>query len=109
MSRYNLTLKPGVDQNISIVVGWDRPMRSFFAQVHQEVPDDDSEILVELGNTYDEIKDVEQIRVAIAPYAELPSDIAAEMVKDSGIPHAQSPLQRQMEALAKSFPHSSER
>ena len=109
MSRYNLTLKPGVDQNISVTVGWDCPLRSFFAQVHEEVPDSDPKTLLEIGNNYDEIKDIEVIQEAIAPYAELPKDIAVELVKDSGMPHVQSSLQRQMEALAKSLPRSSGR
>lgn len=58
MSRYEWK----TEENIICSIGWDRPMRTFFAQIHDESIDDDDETdkcLLWLGSNFDEFTELQ--------------------------------------------------
>lgn len=88
-------------ENLEVVVGWDEPLRTFFAIVEdfsREETDEQDTVLLWLGTTYDEIKDISELQRLLAPYATVPDDIVRQCQQDSGQPFNPSPLQRQVES-----------
>lgn len=67
-----------------VVVGWDRPLNTFFAQVFRRAstPKEDDDELLWIGATRGEIPDVETIKQSVAPYATLPREIARQLQID---------------------------
>ena len=83
MSRHQLQLRGGVAAT-SAWIGWDRPLRTFFAQVFAADPDDEDEevpILWE-GTAEAELpRTVDAIRL-LEPYCDIPAEIAASLEID---------------------------
>ena len=78
MSRY---IVPSAAEAIEIVVGWDPPLRSLFAQVSdRRIPDDESDPML----LWDDFGSTADLARAIAPWAELPADIRARLAVESG-------------------------
>ncbi|QPI75523.1 hypothetical protein [Sphingobium sp. Cam5-1] len=85
MSRYLLKPKAGTDV-ISVVVGWDRPLQTFFAQVFtptEEEPEE-GEATIWLGTEPGELPTPEAAIAVVAPYAEIPEALAADLDADMG-------------------------
>lgn len=107
MSRYTLQPRQQTVPRITVVVGWDNPMRTFFAQVYQEPPanrpEDGPQELVWVGLNYDEIKTLEPILQAVAPWADISQEIQQKLLTDQGqgASYQASPLQGWVENLAK--------
>lgn len=109
MSRHAI---PAINPKYSIVVGYDNPMRTLFANVRDEeieaLIDNDPEavddpIIFSLGQRYDEIKTVEELKGLIASYAVIQPEILDQLQSDleAGASHIQSPLQRWGEQISR--------
>ena len=83
MSRYTI---PAFDPNFQIVIGWDRPMRTFFAQVLDATkqPGDEGFARVWAGGTFDEIQSPEALRPLIAAYGDITDEMLAVLRADRG-------------------------
>ena len=84
MSRYTIR---SFDPRFEIVVGWDWPMRTYFAQVlNNENPEDGGNYArVWIGTSFDEIQTPEEMRPLIAAYGNIPDDIIQALRDDRGI------------------------
>lgn len=85
MSRYEF---PGNDPAMSVVVGWDGPMHSYYAQVWPPGSDVDGSIpaVVSRGNTYNDLPDIKDLRAVVAPFAEIPFETGVDLVMDPDQP-----------------------
>lgn len=97
MSRYRIpTSTPGV----TVVVGWDNPMSTFFAQVAREQDDNDERdpVILWLGGRIGEIGRAVDVAPRLAPYARLDPDMLAQLEADraSCAGTGPTPLQRRM-------------
>ncbi len=79
MSRHGI---PGRAAGTQVVVGWDHPLLTYFVQVHQEGLDADENPVVWLGASYRELYDLDDLKRAIRPYADLPADLAVTLYAD---------------------------
>lgn len=82
MSRHSLT--PRDDDGLDVVVGWDAPLLTFFAQVLRPPENnlDDDAVLLWVGGDPGEICTPEDLAPLLAPWAELPADVVAQLHKD---------------------------
>ena len=101
MSRHQLQLRDGVAAT-SAWIGWDRPLRTFFAQVFAADPDDEDEevpILWE-GTAEAELpRPVDAIRL-LEPYCDIPAETAASLEIDRMKTLAKTDGPNQVEARA---------
>lgn len=69
MSRHEIPAKrPG----LAVIVGWDNPMMTYFAQVEDEAAGkDDNPVVLCLGGRHREVLRPEDLAMALAPYADL--------------------------------------
>lgn len=85
MSRYELR---GREPHIAVVVGWDNPLSTFFAQVWDERavefgnPDDEPEPLLWAGCRHGEIRTVEHLGRVLSPYAVVPPETRERLDRD---------------------------
>lgn len=82
MSRYRLN---SIQNNLEVHVGWDNPLDTFFATVcdiDKEEAGEEEYILLWLGGSPGEIKDISELIEPLKPYAILDEDIQQEMRKD---------------------------
>lgn len=91
MSHHDLQPKPGRDDVVRAVVGWDRPLQTFFAQVFFATEDepDEGEARIWVGTEPGELLTAEAAIEIVAPHAVVPADLAdwllADMRATSGI------------------------
>ena len=80
MSRHTLTaLKPTHD----VVVGWDRPMSTFFLQViDMEASGEDDRVIFWLGGSFDEVKSAATLVDAVRSYAVIPASLQATLAAE---------------------------
>jgi len=87
-----------------LVVGWDRPLHSFFAQVeHLELSDeDDDRIVVWVGASFAEIPTPEALQPHIAQYAIISDEMLARLRADRAatLDKGDTQLQRMMRRIA---------
>ncbi len=82
MSRHTI---PSFNQRYEIVVGWDWPLRTYFAQVRDnEAIDDEHPIRVWVGGSFDEVQAPEELREPIAAYGALTDNVFAILRADRG-------------------------
>jgi hypothetical protein len=99
MSRRNIKAKqPGA----TVTAGWDPPLQSFFAQVHEAAaPHEDASLVFWTGTERGQVRTVAVLAVHLAPFAELSPDdlvaLAADRVVNDG---AAAPLGREGDPLA---------
>ena len=85
MSRYELR---GREPHVAVVVGWDAPLSTFFAQVWDERavefgnPDDEPEPLLWAGCHDGEIRTVEHLDRVLSPYGIVPPEIRERLDRD---------------------------
>lgn len=80
MSRHVIPHPDGLE----VVVGWDPPLNTFFAQVFAGGSDvDDPTELLWVGCSPREIHNVEQVRSAVAPWVPLPEGVARALYADA--------------------------
>lgn len=94
MSRHELPARrPGT----SVVVGWDNPMMTFFAQVLDEQADEDADpVLLWLGTQHGEVTRPEDLARPLAPFAELTAQHLEQLRADrvADLDRGPRPLQR---------------
>ena len=75
---------PASAPDLTVVVGWDNPLSTFFAQVERVQDDDDPRdpILLWIGSAVGEVAQAEQLAGPLAPYAELTSAIVEQLRAD---------------------------
>jgi hypothetical protein len=84
MSRYTIeALRPG----LTVDVGWDNPLRTFFAQVSRQHadndPDDEADpFILWLGGTPREVPTPEALAAGLAGYAVIPADLIRALHRD---------------------------
>ena len=83
MSRYDLKPKAGSGA-CRVVVGWDRPLQTFFAQVFTPTDDEpkESEPTIWLGTEPGELPTPEAAFAVVVPYAEVPATLAGQLDAD---------------------------
>jgi hypothetical protein len=102
MSRY---LIPAIQTEHRIVVGWDSPLASFFAEVTDlnveaaiergECSEEDVDAtILWVGTMPGEIPTLEQLQSTIAPFAILSTDIMEQLQSDYDQPWFPSPIQQ---------------
>ena len=94
MSKYRID-----SDRYLINVGYDQPLRTFFATIEDpSLPDKDC-LLLWVGNSYDEITTLNQLYVVTCNYFTMPDDIILKLDRDSQQPFQPTPLQIQTENL----------
>jgi len=87
MSRYEPQARAeavGAHGPLTIAVGWDAPLNTYFAAVHRnddDVDDEHREILW-IGTTYGEIAEPETVIDAIIRFADVDGDLAGTLCDD---------------------------
>lgn len=87
MSRYEPKARAvavGAHGPLTIAVGWDAPLNTYFAAVHRnddDVDDEHREILW-IGTFYGEIAEPKAVIDAITPFADVDADLAATLHAD---------------------------
>jgi hypothetical protein len=90
MSRHDLEPRPDSVDVVRAVIGWDRPLQTFFAQVFFTTEDepDEGEPLIWNGTEPGELLTAEAAIAIVAPHAIVPGGLAekltAEMRATSG-------------------------
>ena len=95
MTRYQIN-----SQQYSIHVGYDRPLRTFFATVEDlNLSDEENYLLLWIGTSYDEIRSIAQLQNQIADYCSLPDNIIIKLEQDKSEPFEPSYVQSLAEYL----------
>ena len=96
MSRHTI---PSPIPNITVTVGWDRPLQTYFAQVTRDhTATDQDTVLLWIGGSRGEITRVEDLIAPLAPYAELNLEHITQLRADRAaqLDRGPSTLQREM-------------
>lgn len=80
MSRYDI--KPKNPEHV-VVVGWDAPLNSFFAQVKLKAADEEADPLLWFGATAPRIHDIDEVKRRLAPFADIPNEINVKLRANS--------------------------
>ena len=92
MSRYRI---PAQDPALTVIVGWDNPLVTFFAQAFDPSIEDEAEAdLLWIGTTLREIPTVAALQAQLADWATIPPDIVARLTRDQQAATLPTPLQR---------------
>jgi hypothetical protein len=91
MSRYTLE---GNRKGLSIVVGWDNPLKTYFAQVWDGGGPGQGELRLWIGAGRDRVPTAEALADLVAPYGELPADVLAQLEEDSELRTGPTPPQQ---------------
>lgn len=81
MSRHDLT---PFDPAHEVTVGWDPPLRSYFAQVLDTAGDEEDgtyEVLW-IGIRLQEVLNPAAVIAAVAPFASVPADLLGQLARD---------------------------
>lgn len=72
---------PARAPGLTVVVGWDNPLSTFFAQVERIQNDDDPRdpILLWIGGESGEVAQAEELAGPLAPYAELTAELVEQL------------------------------
>lgn len=98
MSRYSI---PARLEIYEVVVGWDNPLSTYFAQVFDRTKDedDDHHCVLWLGAELGEIRTVNDLMEAVARYVDIPPDIVWRLYLDRMNGREPTSLQRRMRQL----------
>lgn len=101
MSRHVI---PARDQRLSVVVGWDNPLQSYFAQVAGPERDDENDneepMLLWVGTKPREVVTVEDLAQHVAPFADLTFEVAEQLRADRAAKLGHAPTSTQQQLLA---------
>lgn len=87
MSRFAI---PGKHPELSVAVGWDEPLQTFFAQVERPGSDSD-DLVLWLGTRYREHARPEGMATALSPYADLERKTIERLNEDRSRERAKAP------------------
>lgn len=82
MSRHEIRPR---DPAHKIIVGWDPPLCTYFAQVidrQKEAAGEDEKFVLWIGCSYREISEIEELRIRIKPWAYINGDIGTKLYGD---------------------------
>lgn len=85
MGRIQISAEAISNPNHTVVVGWDSPLETFFAQVfdYTETDDDDCDPIIEwIGISAGEIPTVNMLADMLEPYCFISPEIASQLQKD---------------------------
>ena len=82
MSRRSLVPNDAQPAGTSIAVGWDRPLQTFFAQVLRTDDHGEDDVIIWVGTALKELITATAAVAAVAPYADIPTDLAAQLETD---------------------------
>jgi hypothetical protein len=92
MSRYSI---PAQNPALTVIVGWDNPLQTFFAQVFNPSIEEDAEAcLLWIGTTPQAIPTVAALQAQLAGWATLPPVIVAHLSRDQQVATLPTLLQR---------------
>ena len=92
MSRYSI---PAQDPDLTVIVGWDNPLLTFFAQVfNASIADDDEACVLWIGTAPQAISTVAALQAQLADWATMPVDIVDRLLRDQQAATPPTPLQR---------------
>jgi hypothetical protein len=92
MSRYSI---PAQDPDLTVIVGWDSPLMTFFAQVfNASIEDDDEACVLWIGTAPQAISTVAALQAQLTGWAAIPPDIVDRLVRDQQNATPPTPLQR---------------
>jgi len=100
MSRHTVT---ALTDGISVTVGWDNPLSTYFAQVNREpdTEDDSDPIVFWIGGQFGEVQKAEDLVAPLAPYATLTTEMVGQLRADRAacLDRGPSTVQREMRNL----------
>ena len=82
MSRHEVAAK---DPRHKVIVGWDHPMLTFFAQVIDRAKEEagkDEKFVLWIGASYREIYEIDELAARLHRYAALPAELRAALYGD---------------------------
>lgn len=82
MSRHEI---PAIDAGHRVVVGWDKPLMTFFVQVidrAKEAAGDDDKFVLWRGCSLRDLYEVDDLALLLRPYAELTADMRSTLYGD---------------------------
>lgn len=82
MSRYELKARPDTPRVGRAVVGWDRPLQTYFAQVFTLDDDDEEEATIWEGTSLRELPKAADALALVSPHAIVPDDLLARLEVD---------------------------
>jgi hypothetical protein len=92
MSRYSV---PAQEPGVTVLVGWDDPLTTFWAQVFApEVAEEAEACVLWLGTVPQEIPTVAALQAQLAGWATLAADLVARLTHDQQAATPPTPLQR---------------
>ena len=92
MSRYSI---PAQHAALTIVVGWDNPLQTFFAQAFDPSVEDEAEAdLLWIGTALQAIPTVAALQAQLAGWATLPAALVAQLTREQQAATPPTPLQR---------------
>jgi hypothetical protein len=96
MSRHDIRAQ---DPRLTVVVGWDTPLATFFAQVFEPSRDDaeDDAVLLWIGTAPQALPTVAALQAQLAGWATLPPALAAQLTREQHAAPPPTPLQRWMQ------------
>jgi hypothetical protein len=92
MSRYRITAQ---NPALTVIVGWDNPLQTFFAQAFEPSVEDEAEAdLLWIGTAFQEIPTVAALQAQLTGWATLPPAIVTRLTGDQQAATPPTPLQR---------------
>jgi hypothetical protein len=92
MSRYSI---PAQNPALTVVVGWDNPLQTLFAQVcDPSIEDEEEADLLWMGTALQEITTVAALQAQLAGWATIPPTIVDRLLRDQHAATPPTPLQR---------------
>jgi hypothetical protein len=92
MSRYRITAQ---NPALTVIVGWDNPLQTFFAQAFDPSVEDEAEAdLLWIGTALQDIPTVAALQAQLTGWATIPPAIVARLTGDQQAATPPTPLQR---------------
>ena len=92
MSRYSV---PAQDPRLTVIVGWDNPLQTFFSHVFDpSIEEDDEADLLWIGTALQAIPTVAALQAQLTGWATIPADIVDRLTRDQQAATPPTPLQR---------------
>ena len=86
---------PAQDPRLTVVVGWDNPLATFFAQVvSPAIEEDDDAVILWIGTAPQAIPTVAALQAQLAGWATLPAALVAQLTREQQAATPPTPLQR---------------
>lgn len=100
MSRHQI---PATLPGVTVVVGWDNPMSTFFAQVTRIQDDDDERdpVAFWIGGAQGDVPTAEALADWLAPYADIPAAMIAQLRADRAASADRGPTKLQRALLGR--------